>query len=695
MAKTDELTKEIGRSGIELSGGQFQRPTMSSAILSDDYLTDWNCDLVDRMLRGDGQVAAIWRAITLLLQGADWYVQPASDSARDREVATFVEENLWPLWPDFLRQALLHLPYGFMLFEPVYKVDGRRVYWDRLAPRMPWTVDRWVVKGGKLIEVVQYAQDPETETYKYYSIPARKVLRFTHDQQGLNFEGTSILRAAYKHYKIKDALYKIAAISAERWGVGTVVGSLPQHITDPESRAEFKDILKNLRSNEVGHIVLPPGSDIDACIKILTPEGGNPMLEHILGMVRHHDVLIARTVLAEFLSLGETNFGSRSVSRDQLDLFFASIESIAAYVAHVVMFGHQDECRGLTDLVQMNFGDVPIPRLAWDKLRKQDMAQLANALAQLVQVGAVTPTEELDAWARSVIGAPEEVGRKELLPTAKKASEHSHTKKLQEGFWRELFPWERHVNFQEYVATHADLEAEFVAEWRRILDKQLEFMADELGPELGPEDVDRLRGSLVPYRGTLVAKLYDILVRARRHGLKSVYTELTRSMGKWDEEWEVEDAPTKSLLMAQAEASADSLIAKVERTARHVALPVLAAGATLATSDLVQRIRDMSDRDARFEAMATVRTAWGMGRNMAGDRSQRYIMVGHYSAVMDEDTCGACEMEDGREVLPGEHATPNPDCAGGAACRCVTIWELQPLTDLDALADEWDEGEGE
>lgn len=693
MAKKGELTKEIGRSGIELSGGQYQRPTMSSVILSDDYLTDWNCDLVDRMLRGDGQVAAIWRAITLLLQGADWYVQPASASARDKKVAAFVEENLWPLWPDFLRQALLHLPYGFMLFEPVYKIDGKRVYWDRLAPRMPWTVDRWVVKNGKLAEVVQYAQDPETEIYRYYPIPARKIMRFTHDQQGSNFEGMSVLRAAYKHFKIKDALYKIAAISAERWGVGTVIGSLPQHISDPDSRTEFKNILKNLRSNEVGHIVLPPGSDIESCIKILTPEGGHPMLEHILGMVRHHDVLIARTVLAEFLSLGETNFGSRSVSRDQLDLFFASIESVAAYVAHVVMFGHPDECRGLTDLVQMNFGDVPVPRLAWDKLRKQDMAQLANALAQLVQVGAVTPTEELDSWARSVIGAPEEVGHKKLPTTDKTAQvqEHSCTKKLQEGFWREPFPWERHVRFQEYVATHTDLEAEFVRAWREILDKQLAFMADELGPELEPKDVDRLRGSLVPYRGTLVATLYDVLSRSRRHGLKSVYGELTRGMGRWDEEWEEEDALTKSLLMAQAEASADSLIAKVERAARYWALPVLAAGATLATGDLVQRLRDLSDRDARLEAYATVRTAWGMGRTMAANKSHKYVMVGHYSAMMDETTCGACEMEDGREVMPGEHATPNADCEGGSSCRCVTIWELRPLTDLDELYDAWDE----
>jgi len=99
----------------------------------------------------------------------------------------------------------------------------------------------------------------------------------------------------------------------------------------------------------------------------------------------------------------------------------------------------------------------------------------------------------------------------------------------------------------------------------------------------------------------------------------------------------------------------------------------------------------MSDRDARMEARATVRTSWEMGRTMTADKLQRYIMIGHYSAMMDEATCGVCEMEDGREVLPGEHATPNPDCEGGASCRCVTIWELVPATDLDELYDAWGE----
>ena len=47
---------------------------------------------------------------------------------------------------DFLRQSLLMLAYGFMLFEKVYeeRPDGR-IGWVKFAPRLPRTVVRWVL----------------------------------------------------------------------------------------------------------------------------------------------------------------------------------------------------------------------------------------------------------------------------------------------------------------------------------------------------------------------------------------------------------------------------------------------------------------------------------------------------------------------------------------------------------------------
>jgi hypothetical protein len=560
-----------------------------------------------------------------------------------------------------------------------------------MAPRMPWTVDRWEIKERGLASVTQYAQDPETETYRYYKIPAQKILRFTHDQQGLNYEGVSVLRSAYKHYKVKDALYKIAAVSAERWGVGTIVGALPSQITDAETRKEFRDILKHLRSNEVGHIVLPPGSDIDACIKILTPDAGNPMLEHILSMIRHHDVLIARSVLAEFISLGETNFGSRSVSNDQLRFFLMSIESVAEYVTHVVMHGNPGECRGIEDLVHMNFGaETPIPLLSWHRIYRHDTAAIANSVAQLVQTGVIVPTEGLDAWARGLIGAPEEaqvnVSPTRREPQATTEPQCGHTK-LQEG-WRELHPWERRVKFQEYKATHSDLEDEFVREWRNTLDKQLAFVQSELGDTIEPDDLDKLRSMSIPYRGALVASLYAVLSRARQHGMHSVYDEINEGDGGWDDEWAEEDSVSHSLLVAEAEAAADALISKVERAITYYALPLLAAGAVVSTADIIGSVRDLSDRDAISEAQSAVRTSWGMGRTAGSERSQKVVKQGWYSAILDDNVCSECEPRDGTPVMPGEIVTPNPDCLGESKCRCITVWELVPGADL---ASAWDE----
>ena len=182
-------------------------PIFSRAIMPADYNPELNApacyDVYDRMRMGDGQVRAALAAVKLPILRAFWQVEPASDSAEDREIAEFCDTDLDSMaipFISYLRQALLHLDYGSMPFEKCWSLGAdRRVHLTKLAPRLPRTIVEWQVDdNGGLTGVKQGAFTGDR--YREVTIPAEKLLLFVNDQEGSNYRGVSILRAAYKHW---------------------------------------------------------------------------------------------------------------------------------------------------------------------------------------------------------------------------------------------------------------------------------------------------------------------------------------------------------------------------------------------------------------------------------------------------------------------------------------------------------------
>jgi len=138
--------REIGTTGVSVFGGILQ---------SQDYNTDLHGDLLydvyDRMRLADGQVKAGLSVVKLPLLRADWSIEAASDSARDHEIAEFIESDLMNMklsWASTLRQAMLHLDYGNMPFEKVWEVRDGRIHLRKLAPRLPRTVIEYNVDAA-------------------------------------------------------------------------------------------------------------------------------------------------------------------------------------------------------------------------------------------------------------------------------------------------------------------------------------------------------------------------------------------------------------------------------------------------------------------------------------------------------------------------------------------------------------------
>jgi len=109
---------ELGSTGTQIFGGLLTQQDYNATLQAPQAY-----DVYEKM-RNDGQVRAALTAIKLPLLNADWFIEPASDSGKDREIAERIGENLMEgmtvSWRDYLRQALLHLDYGSMPFEKVW-----------------------------------------------------------------------------------------------------------------------------------------------------------------------------------------------------------------------------------------------------------------------------------------------------------------------------------------------------------------------------------------------------------------------------------------------------------------------------------------------------------------------------------------------------------------------------------------------
>ncbi len=184
------------------------------------------------MKRSDGTIRGALRLLKTPILAARWFVEPASDSVIDKNIAEFVERNLFHElnlpWSRIVEDALLMCDFGYFPFELVFKIDGDKLKLQKLAPRHPMDVKEWQwdEHGGPRGIVMeqpygQYSTSYGTSVFQgvafdgSVSIPIEKLVIFVLEQEGGDLRGTSILRSCYKHHYYKDTLYKIDCVDEE------------------------------------------------------------------------------------------------------------------------------------------------------------------------------------------------------------------------------------------------------------------------------------------------------------------------------------------------------------------------------------------------------------------------------------------------------------------------------------------------
>jgi phage gp29-like protein len=373
---------------------------------ADEYLPELSfpkcIQVYTRMRRSDATIQALELAITLPIRATDWDVQPASDDPTAKEAADLVYDNLFGgmthTFDDFLRDALLALFYGFVVFEKVFEERDNFIVWRKFAPRHPQTIERFLFdETGGLAGVRQVGLDPQGR-FRQVDIPIDKLLVFIWRRELGNPYGVSVLRAAYKHWFLKDLAYKLQAIALERWAVGIPVGKVPAG-TSEQDKQTFLQMLEAMRGHERAAMVLPE----DYSVELIGAEAGQRANQAFVEAIQHHDTMIVKAVLAQFLNLGTGDVGSWALSRDHSQLFLMGLNSVAQWFAdHINRYAIPQLCR-------LNFGEdfTDFPELTFADLRLVLQREvLAEAIGKLVQVGILTPDRSLQEWVRDVFDLP-------------------------------------------------------------------------------------------------------------------------------------------------------------------------------------------------------------------------------------------------------------------------------------------------
>lgn len=371
-------------------------------------------EVFDRMRRQDAQVQSVLRAVTLPVRQTEWRLDPAG--ARD-EVVQFVADDLGlqikgqdddtpPArtrdrfsWSEHLQNALLMTVFGHMYFEQVYRPPGADGYMHlrKLAPRWPRTIAKInVAMDGGLKSIEQHPPSGLVAVNgKGPVLDVSRLVAYVLDREGANWLGTSLLRAAYKHWLIKDRLLRTWAQSIDRNGMGLPVykGGDPNLATVPADDLEKGETLaRSVRSGDNSGASIPFSSEFD----LLGVKGTLPDAEKA---VRYHDEQIGRSVLAHFLNLNAQG-GSYALASVQAGTFFGSLNSLAQTFAdtttqHVV-----------EDMVDLNFGvEEPAPRIVFQTIGQDAMA-IVEMVKLLLDSGATFADPKLDAYMRDLVGLP-------------------------------------------------------------------------------------------------------------------------------------------------------------------------------------------------------------------------------------------------------------------------------------------------
>lgn len=687
-------------------------------------------ELFDIMYRTDGDIRQVIAMSCNPIIAGTWTVVPCGGKDADKDAVEQAEFVQWALFEAMEPGLKAHLAemlpalarWGFCIYEETWQAaqkDGKAYLVPRkLDLRLPRTIVRWFQdRYGNLTSVVQqlpiplndlvargYSADPgrvrkasngETLQPGEVELPANNIIYYRLGGEGDNWEGVSLLRPAYKHWFLKDAIERIDAIAQEREAVGIPICYPPMGAT-PRQLEEMELVLAAMRTNDQGYIIAPgPKAGQGAAdgqgwlIEVIgydrTGSGRDPQPS-----LEYHTAKIAAAFIAEFIRLGHGGgSGSRAVGQVQVDPFMVSIEAMANIVEAAL--------QPLVDkIIAYNFPNAKhSPRLKMSLVDSTSLSQLADYVLKLAQVGAMLPDQQLEDFLRERADLPpsdpsavKERGkqdnkmRQEIVtgggqngdanganggpakpgsaktgtskPSgASKPRTHSVDAAGRRVRYRDYRPQEEHVRFDQ-------------------IEDYLDDLPDIWAVHCQLEVLSLARGEEVDLRG----RMNDLMQSAYQQGAAELQQELSLA---------------STVYLSVRDMGLDGIAARLDHADQFIrsAMQLGAMTTRLNRGDddaAVQLAAETEGlRSLRRVALSHGQGAYMQGRQdaitLAADQSSDIQVL--YVAMLDRNCCAECEAADDGiprsldDPLRVQRRPPNQDCystqSGHNMCRCIEV----------------------
>lgn len=393
--------------------GVAGRNTIDGQIRADEFLQTLRgkraIKKYQEMRDNDSTIGAVMYATEQVLRDVKLSVKAANDTPeaqREKEFVESVLEDMEHTLDDHVSEAISFLSYGFSFFEVVYKrrigpyvnnPKKRSKYTDgrlgvrKLASRAPWTISRFDVEESTG-DILGLYQDVGFTFGEHY-IPMSKGILYRTTTVNGDASGRSVLRNAYTSYERLNTLQQYEAIGIERELAGIPVIEVPADYLSPDAtdeqvalRNQLEQIGRDLKFNDQAYILLPsdtyPGKEGEPTnvkminFRLVSSEGKRAI--DIDPVIRRYQHDIARSVLSEFIMLGNGEHGSYALSKSKTDLFLRALES---YIQTIVDVLNKQLIEPLWYLNGLDF-DL-MPKIVAGDIAPHDLKELGSYLRNL------------------------------------------------------------------------------------------------------------------------------------------------------------------------------------------------------------------------------------------------------------------------------------------------------------------------